>query len=122
VVDDHPGVAAATCEVAVGLGAVARPLTTAEQVFAVLAEGELPDVLVTDLRLPGRSGLDLLNAVVRDAPVIVITAWARSQVLAEIKEKGAFRILIKPQSLESLEAALRQGLEQVGRAPRRARE
>lgn len=67
-------------------------------------------VIVSDVRMPGYSGLDLL-AIVRCAswavPVILITAFGDEETHAEARELGAVTVLDKPFDLDDLRAAVR---------------
>jgi two-component system response regulator PilR (NtrC family) len=57
------------------------------------------DVTITDLRLPDMSGLDVLNAILKqdsDNLVIVITAYGTSEVIFELMSCGAVDVLPKP--------------------------
>lgn len=56
-------------------------------------------VLVTDLRMRGPSGIDVLQHVRRTAPdtrVIVITAYASDEVSREVQALGAYHFVAKP--------------------------
>lgn len=58
-----------------------------------------PDCVVTDITLPGASGLELkqaLDARGRDAPVIMITARSEEVVLNKARASGALCVLRKP--------------------------
>ncbi|HAT31055.1 MAG TPA: hybrid sensor histidine kinase/response regulator [Janthinobacterium sp.] len=70
------------------------------------------DVLVTDYRMPGRNGGDLLRQVELDYPHIIcilVTAHADKEVLLDAINGGrVFRILEKPLELALLRGALRQ--------------
>jgi EAL domain-containing protein (putative c-di-GMP-specific phosphodiesterase class I) len=81
------------------------------------------DVVVSDLRLPGSSGLDLLRAIREgdlDVPVIIMTGSPDVQSAAEAVEHGAFRYVTKPidmgQLLSLVARALR--LHQMARVRR----
>jgi EAL domain-containing protein (putative c-di-GMP-specific phosphodiesterase class I) len=81
------------------------------------------DVVVSDLRLPGSSGLDLLRGIREsdlDVPVIITTGCPDVQSAAEAVEYGAFRYVIKPvdmgQLLSLVARALR--LHQMARVRR----
>ena len=107
-------------------GARYRVLTAAgvDDALALLAEsGERIDVLVTDYRMPGRLGSELLPEVERDHPHIVCmlaTAYADKQVLLELINAGSlFRLLEKPleknQLLRALELAVQAGRARAAR-------
>jgi DNA-binding response OmpR family regulator len=76
-----------------------------------------PDVIVLDLMLPGRSGLDVLAELRADdelakTPVIVISAWAHSDDAAV--EAGADRFVTKPFDPDELRDAVLALLEDNG--------
>ncbi len=75
---------------------------------------ESPDVLITDIRMPGISGLDLLKRI-RDArpvlPVIVMTAHSDLGSAVSAYEGGAFEYLPKPFDID-------QAVDLVRRAAR----
>ncbi|MCY6381225.1 sigma-54-dependent transcriptional regulator [Hoeflea prorocentri] len=60
---------------------------------------ELPDAVVTDMKMPGLSGMDLLDHIREaqpDVPVILISAHADIPQAVEAMGKGAFSFLEKP--------------------------
>jgi len=64
----------------------------------LLGEGEV-DLIITDLRMPGGSGLELLDAAqvsAPDTPVIVLTAFGTVETAVQAMHKGAFDYLLKP--------------------------
>jgi two-component system nitrogen regulation response regulator GlnG len=68
-----------------------------------------PDVIVLDLQLPDRSGLDLFNevhALAPKRPVVFITAHGTTQTAIEAMKCGAFDYLIKPLDLDKLTQVL----------------
>ncbi|MFQ5844062.1 MAG: response regulator [Planctomycetota bacterium] len=73
------------------------------------------DVVVTDLVLPGVSGLDVLAAAhefQRDAVVILITAYGTVENAVDALRTGVFDYLAKPFELSELVQAIERGLEQ----------
>ncbi len=70
----------------------------AETVLPLLQPG-LKTVIITDYRLPGMNGLDLLRLATKeipDLPVIVMTAFADAKLAVEALKAGARDFLIKP--------------------------
>lgn len=64
-----------------------------------LAKKNKFDILITDLKMPGLDGIELLNAVRSfdpDIPIIIITAYATAESAAEAMEKNAFDFITKP--------------------------
>jgi EAL domain-containing protein (putative c-di-GMP-specific phosphodiesterase class I) len=74
---------------------------------------EAVDVIVTDLTMPGMTGLEFLRAVRErdpDVPVILMTACPSTETAARAMEYGALRYLLKPVAREALERALKDGM------------
>ena len=79
-------------------GMLPRAFETAESALAAL-RADAPDVLITDVRMPGQSGIDLLRRVQAshaDLPVIVMTAHADLGTAVSAYGSGAFEYLPKP--------------------------
>ena len=75
---------------------------------------EVPDVVVTDMSLPGMSGLELLREIKRvDArvPVVVITAFGTIEAAVEAMRSGAFTYIAKPISNEELALVVAKALD-----------
>jgi two-component system response regulator FlrC len=74
-------------------------------------------LVITDMRMPEISGLDLLRkvkTVAPQTPVVLLTAYGTIQNAVDAMRHGAFDYLLKPFSVESLEAVVRRAL---GSAP-----
>ncbi len=68
-----------------------------------------PDVLITDVRMPGMSGLELLlevRALAPELPVIIITAFGLPEVMETIRGRSGVDFLEKPFRFETLLAAI----------------
>ena len=71
------------------------------------------DVVLTDLSLPERSGLDVARAVKRmrpGTPVVLITGWGNLLDPSRLREHGIDLTLVKPFRLESVHAVLADAL------------
>lgn len=70
-----------------------------------LAESGLFDLVITDLRLPGLSGLELVSALHSRSPrlpVILMTAYGSSETAIDATKQGACEYLVKPFQVEEL--------------------
>ena len=80
----------------------------------VLLEEDPPDMVLTDIRMPGLTGLDVLNRareVDPEAVVILMTAQASLQTAMEAVNAGAYHYLQKPFANEELLGLLRRAAE-----------
>ncbi len=71
------------------------------------------DVVVTDFKLPGMSGLDFLHAVKRvnaELPVIIMTAYGTVESAVDAMKAGASDYVLKPFSLAELVLVIRKEL------------
>jgi FixJ family two-component response regulator len=76
---------------------------------------EPPACLVLDLRMPGMSGLDLLNAIAgtpRSLPIVFITGHGDAEARSEALGAGAVDVLDKPLEQMALLQAIEQALSQ----------
>jgi two-component system nitrogen regulation response regulator GlnG len=86
----------------------------ADSAMAALRRGE-PDVLVTDIRMPGKSGLDLLDDVRArkpKLPVIVMTAHSDLDSAVAAYQGGAFEYLPKPFDIDQAVELVRRAATQ----------
>ncbi len=73
-------------------------------------KAELPDIVITDLRLPRLNGMDILTSIISikpDCKVILITAFATVETAVKALKIGAYDYLTKPFSPEELLSILR---------------
>jgi CheY-like chemotaxis protein len=72
-----------------------------------------PDVLVTDLRMPGLTGLDLLVAgrqASAQLPVIIVSAYGTPEVREEIKRQAGVQFIEKPATFQRLMEAVERAI------------
>jgi DNA-binding NtrC family response regulator len=104
IVDDERTLARAIKAYLAESGYEAEVAGDAEQALGML-ETLRPDVVFSDLRLPGMNGLDLLRRIREyDAalPVVIMTAYGTIEGAVEAVKLGAFDYLKKPVDLEEL--------------------
>jgi DNA-binding NtrC family response regulator len=95
-----------------------RGMSTADAALELLRR-ESFDLMVTDVTMPGMSGLELLRHVPRLRPdllTIVITAYGTVDVAVEAMKRGATDFITKPFELDALLGAIRVAAERVTRA------
>lgn len=86
------------------------PAGNAKAARAIL-ESEPVDILLTDLRLGGESGMDIIDYAVglpQPPLCIMMTAYGSADVAAEAKRHGAYYFLTKPLNLDEVELLLRR--------------
>ncbi len=77
-------------------------------------EEELPDLLVLDLRLPGKGGLEIMEEIHErwsNLPVIMVTAHQDVTSAVQAMKMGAFDYVVKPFDLEEIEVVIERALE-----------
>jgi len=76
---------------------------------------ELPDLIITDLKMPGKNGLELLKEIKGENPsgiVILFTAFATIESAVEAVKTGAFDYLQKPFTADQLKITVERALTQ----------
>ena len=82
--------------------------------FRAAARARVPACVILDVFMPGKSGLDILktiNAHDYPAPIIVMSGKASIAMAVEAVKNGAFDIIEKPFSLESIVGRVRDAAE-----------
>ena len=98
-----------------------RSFTNPQEVLAALSDGndeQGPVVLVSDIRMPGGSGLDLLDKVKKKLPglpVIIMTAFSDLDSAVSAFQGGAFEYLPKPFDLPKAVELIRRAVDESQR-------
>jgi len=90
-----------------------RTAETAEKALARL-EAETFDVVLTDISMPGLSGLELLGRVLQNypkTPVIIVSGISDQEHAEGLIKLGAFDYLLKPFRLETVEASVKRAID-----------
>jgi len=115
VVDDEPAMRLLLSSVLKEEGHDVTAAASGEEALQLIAKRHYHLVL-TDLKMPGISGLDLLEQVRRDDPdtaVIILTAFGTVEGAVEAMRKGAVHYLLKPlANPDELRLAVRRVLEE----------
>lgn len=99
---------------AIQLESAGFEVETAGTAEEALRMAERAGLVLTDLRLPGMDGLELLERLRRQnerLPVVVMTAFGSVEIAVEAMKKGAVDFLPKPFSMDHLMAVVRKALE-----------
>jgi two-component system response regulator HydG len=107
VIDDNAALAENIAEILEELGAEVHLMCMAGNVEAVLRrfDEQQWSLVVTDIRMPGIDGIDLL-ALIKDrspsTPVLVMTGYSDLQTIARAHDSGALAVVHKPLDLDAL--------------------
>jgi DNA-binding NtrC family response regulator len=119
LVEDDPAVRRSLAETLEAEGVEVHPASSAEEALGLLAKVD-PEVVLTDVRMPGMDGLSLLRLLrerVPDVDVVVMTAFDEMPTIVEAMRDGAFEFMVKPLRLADVRRTLARLVED-----RRARE
>ena len=98
VIDDDESVRISIGALVRSLGRVAYAFASAED-FLRSAEAEATDCLITDIQMPGMSGLELQATLAEEnqrIPIIFITAFPEDRIRKKVLSAGAIGLLAKP--------------------------
>ncbi|SRR6266496_2314165 len=112
VVDDDEIIRDTLCEL-LSEEYLCQTAQTAEEALAKL-EARTFDVVLTDISMPGLSGLELLGRVLQEypkTPVIIISGISDQDHAEALIKLGAFDYLLKPFRLEVVERSVERAVE-----------
>jgi two-component system response regulator HydG len=115
VVDDDPGVRYTLREILASEGLVVEEAGDGAEALRRFEARPSP-LVVTDLRMPGMDGMELLRALAARAPaprVVVITAHGSERQAVEAMKAGAHDYFKKPFDVEELLAVVRRAVEAI---------
>ncbi|NOK38446.1 sigma-54-dependent Fis family transcriptional regulator [Corallococcus exercitus] len=123
VVDDDPALLKVLGALLTQAGLTPHPASSAKDALALLARRPI-DVVLSDVRMPGMSGMELLAEVGRgwpDVPVLLMTAHGTVPLAVEAMKAGAADFVLKPFDREELLFTLKKALLQASNTPEPAR-
>ena len=119
VVDDDPETREALRSLLTSVGASVKTVESGERAFAVLAESN-PDVLISDLGMPGRDGYWLIKQIrarekstgaSEHLPAVALTAYGRVEDRVEVFASGFDSHVVKPVDPAELAAVVKRLVE-----------
>ncbi|NDJ85784.1 MAG: response regulator transcription factor [Chloroflexi bacterium] len=121
VVDDEGAIRYSVTKTLERVGYHVVTASSGEEALDVMANQEF-DVVLTDIRMPGISGVDLLARIKEqsaDAVVILMTGYASLGTAVESLRLGAHDYLIKPSTSEDIRDSVKRGVERARNLHRR---
>jgi len=118
VVDDEKQVADLVTDYLSGIGYDAVAAYGGQDALDLIQEDDF-HLIITDMRMPGLSGLELLESVKEiDKSIVVILITAFSTIDAAVKaiKEGAFDFISKPFDLDALKEIVDRAMEQYGKS------
>ncbi|HVU76946.1 MAG TPA: response regulator [Gaiellaceae bacterium] len=124
VIDDEDVVRMLVMEILEADGHEVVGVDSAEQALALVDDGDF-DLVVSDVVMPGLSGLELLEAVRSHSaslPVVLVTGAGTYETLSQALTRGAAGLVTKPFAHAELQSAVADALERSARSREELRE
>ena len=121
IVDDEPGTSWALAEGLTDDGHTIDTFGSAEAALDWLQKST-SDLVISDLRLPGMSGLDLARKLRRGRnaqPIILVTAYGTPETIKEARSVGVTDCFAKPFAMDGLRRSVTRALEVSAEGRRR---
>ena len=115
VVDDDPQVLQSIRLMLQAFGCSVIVSDNARDAFLKVKEEKI-DIVLTDIKMPDISGIDLLERIRHtcpDVPVILLTAYAEFDIAIDAIKKGAFDFITKPYRQDQLAHSVKRAVEFV---------
>lgn len=121
VVDDEGAIRYSVTKTLERVGYQVVTASSGEEALEIMA-GQNFDVVLTDIRMPGISGVDLLARIKEQSPdaiVILMTGYASLGTAVESLRLGAHDYLIKPSTSEDIRDSVKRGIDRAQNLRRR---
>ena len=106
IVDDEPFIRRILARLLVGAGHEVESAEDGEQAWRQIREGSRPDLIISDLMMPGMSGTDFVRRLrteeSRSIPVLILTARGQEVDAEDARRAGANAFMTKPFSSHEL--------------------
>lgn len=121
VVDDESAIRYSITKTLQRVGYQVDSAASGEEAIQLMGQKDY-NVVLTDIRMPGISGVELLSRVKKEAPdaiVILLTGYASLDTAVESLRLGAHDYLIKPSSSQDIRDSVARGIERAYNLQRR---
>jgi two-component system chemotaxis response regulator CheY len=113
LVDDSPTVLMSMETVLTHAGFGVDKASGGDAALAILGAGAKPNLMITDLNMPGMNGIELIQAVrrlpsLRFMPILMLTTESSQDKRADAKVAGATGWIVKPVQADALLAVIKQ--------------
>lgn len=115
VVEDEPVVRNLLARAYIQSGYTVVAAESAEEALTLLAEGNI-DFVITDIRLPGMNGTELIAKIKENfsnIPVIAVTGYCDINTAITVLKRGASDFIVKPFDLAAVQESTRLALEKA---------
>ena len=115
IVEDNPEMAELTAEILKDLDLHVEITADGSKAIERYVKGLRPDLIITDLKMPKMSGLDLIRRfkdIAPSIPFIVCSGFADRKDMAEFINHGAFGFVEKPVTIQNLVSLVTSGLRE----------
>jgi len=92
-----------------------RGFKSGDELLAAV-EQDIPDLILLDIKMPGRTGLETLEAIRKKTPdtvVVMLTAYGTVEEAVDAMKLGAYDFLIKTVDLSLVEPVVGRALEHI---------
>lgn len=116
VLDDDPSIRWVLEKTFVDTDFKVRCFERAEDIYVALQEQQ-PDVLLSDIRMPGDDGLQVLQQLqsqLPDLPIVIMTAHSDLDTAVKVFQGGAFEYLAKPFDLDEVVEMVNKAVQHRG--------
>ena len=117
VVDDEAVIVEEMIEVFDGRGFYCRGATSVDEALALIREDPKISLIVTDVKMPGKSGMDLIIEARRipDRRIVFIVATGHGGTTQkeDLDAQEVFKILHKPVSIKALVESVQEGFQKL---------
>jgi len=112
VIDDNRDAVDTMVDMLNFLGVDAQPAYGPRAAMMVI-QNFTPDIVFLDINMPGVDGFEVMSFLqripqVRNVPVVFVTSDDQPETAKKVRKTGALLVLIKPVTLDGLEAALKK--------------
>jgi len=116
LVDDEPRMLSALRRTLRRTGLALETASNAEEALARTAKGPPVDLVISDHKMPGRTGVELLQEIRRVSPAtarILLSGWTSEIDPGALAAAGCAAVLGKPWDVAELKAEIRAALDDV---------